>query len=665
MCGIAGYIGQQTDMAPERVLRSMCDSLLHRGPDDGGVLLDESGLVGLGHRRLSVVDLSMAGHQPMHSGSGRYVIVFNGEIYNHILLRKELAGAVPSIAWQGHSDTETLLACFDAWGITPTLTRCVGMFALAVWDKKNRTLSLSRDRMGEKPLYYGWCNGGFVFGSELKALRKYPGFSNALSRDALTLYFRHSYIPAPYAIYQDIYKLEPGCLLTLCQSSAQQMPEQVPRAGCTHKGLTISRYWSLQEQAVAGLSAPQQDNQACLAALETVLKESIQLQSIADVPLGAFLSGGLDSSLIVALMQLQSSRPVRTFTIGFAEQGYNEAEYAKKVAAHLQTEHTELYLDSRQAMDVIPLLPELYDEPFADSSQIPAFLIARMAREHVTVALSGDGGDELFGGYNRYFWAPGIWQKISWLPYTLRQSILRSAAGLSNIFSRAQSGAHRVIPQKMRVALFNEKIHKLRHRLQSVHNIDDFYYSLVSEWRNPEDLVIGGREPVTLLTDKDNRPVIETVEQRMMYLDAMTFLPDDILCKVDRAAMAVSLETRVPFLDHRVVEAAWRLPLDMKIRNGQGKWALRQILYKYVPKELLERPKQGFAIPLGQWLRGPLRDWAEQLLDPGRLAEQGFLRPEPIQQKWTEHLSGKRNWEHSLWSVLMFQAWLEQQQEYN
>jgi asparagine synthase (glutamine-hydrolysing) len=481
----------------------------------------------------------------------------------------------------------------------------------------------------------------------------------------LTLYFRHRYIPAPYAIYQDIYKLEPGCLLTLCHSSAQQMPEQVPRAGCTHKGLTISRYWSLKEQAVAGLSAPQQDNQACLAALEAVLKASIQLQSIADVPLGAGLSGGLDSSPIVALMQLQSSRPVRTFTVGFAEHGYNEAEYAKKVAEHLQTEHTELYLDSRQAMDVIPLLPELYDEPFADSSQIPAFLIARMAREHVTVALSGDGGDELFGGYNRYFWAPGIWQKISWLPYTFRQSMLQTAAGLSNIFSRAQSGAHRVIPENMRVALFNEKMHKLRHRLQSVHNIDDFYYSLVSEWRNPEDLVIDGREPVTLLTDKDNWPEIETVEQRMMYLDAMTFLPDDILCKVDRAAMAVSLETRVPFLDHRVVEAAWRLPLDMKIRNGQGKWALRQILYKYVPKELLERPKQGFAIPLGQWLRGPLRDWAEQLLDTGRLAEQGFLRPEPIQQKWTEHLLGKRNWEHSLWSVLMFQAWLEQQQEHN
>ena len=664
MCGITGCIGLHNSLSLEQVTRTMSDRLHHRGPDDDGVWLDESNRVGLGHRRLAILDLSEAGHQPMQSVSGRYVIVFNGEIYNHKELRKQLAvGSSGSIEWKGHSDTETLLACFESWKIEETLKQTVGMFALAVWDRQERRLFLARDRMGEKPLYYGWCDNGFVFGSELKALQQFPGEANVISRAVLSLYFRYSYIPAPYSIYEGIYKLEPGCLLTISLAGTAQAPIPVPQAPFDGHGVTIKRYWSLHNKVMTGQATVLQNEKEAIALLESTLRESIRLQSIADVPLGAFLSGGIDSSLIVALMQSQAKQPVQTFTIGFDETGYNEAEYAKAVAQHLQTEHTELYLSSQQARDVIPLLPDLYDEPFADSSQIPTFLVAQMTRKYVTVSLSGDAGDELFGGYNRYFWGPKIWKKISWLPYNIRQqlsSMLISSSGFAG-----HQAVNRLLPHKLRKSLLAEKMQKLGQRLSGVKDFNDFYLSLVSEWRVPEEIVINGKEPGTLLTDRLAWPDLNGSEHRMMYLDAMSYLPDDILCKVDRAAMGVSLETRVPMLDHRVVELAWRLPLEMKIRHGQGKWALRQILYKYVPKELIERPKQGFAIPLGDWLRKPLRDWAEDLLDPVRLAQQGYLRPKPIQQKWKEHLTGKHNWEHSLWSILMFQAWLDTQQGRN
>jgi len=666
MCGITGIFGNPQHLEFEHSVQRMTDSLHHRGPDDSGIWVNEESHIALGHRRLSVLDLSPAGHQPMQSSCGRYVIVFNGEIYNHLELRQQLEAVNQQpTEWRGHSDTETLLAGFSQWGVEGTLRRSVGMFAIALWDKDERNLYLARDRMGEKPLYYGWCNGAFIFGSELKALKQCPDFSNAVSRDALSLYLRHCYVPAPYTIYQDIYKLEPGCLLCISLPATAKAPLDTPSASCNYSGLEIYRYWSLHEKVMDGQSSSSKDEKESLASLESILKDSIQLQSVADVPLGAFLSGGVDSSLIVALMQSQTSRPVKTFTIGFEEAGYNEAGYAKAVAEHLKTEHTELYLSAHQAMDVIPLLPQMYDEPFADSSQIPTYLIAQMAKQNVTVALSGDAGDELFGGYNRYLWGPKIWKKISLLPYGVRQKVIHGLVNLSGMFGADQQGINRLLPKHLQVVLLGEKLEKLGHRLEFVKNIDDLYYSLVSEWRSPEDIVINGKEPGTLLTNKSEWPNLQAPEHQMMYLDAMTYLPDDILCKVDRAAMSVSLETRMPMLDHRVIEEAWAMPLNMKIRNGQGKWALRQILYKYIPRELIERPKQGFSIPLGEWLWGPLRDWAENLLDPDRLQREGFFRHELIQKKWIEHLSRKRNWQNQLWTVLMFQAWLDSQQGIN
>ncbi|MDX2477665.1 MAG: asparagine synthase (glutamine-hydrolyzing) [Gammaproteobacteria bacterium] len=666
MCGIVGFlpIADLSSEALSNVTGAMADSLSHRGPDSSGEWVSTDPCVALGHRRLSVLELSHAGDQPMRSVCGRYVVCFNGEIYNHLNLRDQLAANTSqSGSWRGHSDTETLLACFEAWGVEESLKRLVGMFAIAVWDWQEKRLLLARDRLGEKPLYYGWCEGGFFFGSELKALRQFPGFSNAISRDALTLYFRYSYVPAPYSIYEDIYKLEPGCMMTISLSATSTCPESVPHAPGSGDGWAIKKYWDLHDKVTTGQASAIHDEKVGLSALESTLKESIQLQSIADVPLGAFLSGGVDSSLIVALMQSLASQPVKTFTIGFDEDGYNEANYAKAVAKHLRTEHTELYVSATQAMDVIPQLPELYDEPFADSSQIPTFLVAQMARDHVTVALSGDAGDELFGGYNRYFWGPKIWEKASLLPSGLRRKLGALLISSSGSAEASQSVIKLFLPDKLRNALLGEKLQKLGRRLENVENIDEFYHSLVSEWSAPEEIVLDGKEPLNILNARFECSELHEAEDRMMYKDAMTYLPDDILCKVDRAAMAVSLETRVPFLDHRVAELAWRLPLEMKIRNGQGKWALRQILNKYVPKELIERPKQGFGIPLGQWLRGPLREWAENLLDSDRLTREGYLRSEPIRQKWVEHLSGKRNWEHSLWSVLMFQSWLEKQQE--
>ena len=627
----------------------MTDAVAHRGPDNSGYWSDAKTGVWLGHQRLSIIDLSSAGHQPMHSASGRYVIAFNGEIYNHLSLRQTLENAENAPSWCGRSDTETLLAGFDIWGIQGTVERAVGMFAFAVWDRHNGTLTLGRDRLGEKPLYYGWQGYGatsvFLFGSELKALKKHPAFESNINRGAISLQLRHNYIPAPHSIYKGIFKLLPGCLLSV----SEQQPE--PK---------VWAYWSLAEVAKSGITNVFSGNdQLAVDKLEALLNDAVSKQMIADVPLGAFLSGGVDSSTIVALMQAQSSRSIKTFSIGFDEKSYNEAVHAKAVAEHLGTDHNELYVTAEQARSVIPNLATLYDEPFSDSSQIPTFLVSQLARQHVTVSLSGDAGDELFCGYNRYQVTANLWRKLAAVPIPLRKLTARCLTNISpHTWNRLAITLSHLIPGSGWLDNIGDKLHKGAEVLpsQSAHLL---YLGLVSHWKEPGSVVIKGPEPPTFLTS--NLPNLDGLDdvQRMMALDMMTYLPDDILTKVDRAAMGVSLETRIPFLDQQLVEFAWSLPQSMKLRDGQSKWVLRQVLYRHVPKALIERPKMGFGIPIDSWLRGPLREWAEDLLSEARLKREGFFNSAPIRRKWTEHLSGKRNWQYQLWNVLMFQAWLE------
>jgi len=655
MCGLTGFFEYHNASTFEKtpVLVEMGARISSRGPDSAGIWHDPLTGIGLSHRRLAVVDLSPAGAQPMHSASGRFVIAFNGEIYNHFNIRTELELALLAPAWRGQSDTETLLAAIQAWGAEAALKKMIGMLAFALWDKQALTLTLARDRLGEKPLYYGWQGRGdsrtFLFGSELKALKAHPAFAAGIDRGALCLFLRHNYIPAPYSIYQGIAKLEPGSLLTV--SLAQPEPK-------------ICKYWDAVDVARAGVAKPFAGTaDQAVDALEVLAKDAVRQQMMADVPLGAFLSGGVDSSTVVALMQTQSTRPVKTFTIGFNEEGYNEAIHAKAVAKHLGTDHTELYATPAQAMDVIPRLPGLYCEPFADSSQIPTFLVSQLARQHVTVSLSGDGGDELFAGYNRYQLTAQLWRKLSWLPAPLRSAV---AAGIKSVPPHSWNNAAAWLPgvkQHPALAGLGDKLHKAAGVLASK-SVDALYLGLVSQVQTPTSWVkcaAGFVEPPTKLSG--NQPNLDGLNdvERMMALDAVAYLPDDILCKVDRAGMGVSLEGRVPFLDHRLFEFAWQLPLNYKLRDGQTKWPLRQVLYRHVPKELIERPKMGFGIPLHDWLRGPLKGWVEELIDAGRLEKEGYFYSAPVRAMWAEHLSGKRNWAHHLWSVLMFQAWLEQQ----
>jgi asparagine synthase (glutamine-hydrolysing) len=645
MCGIAGFLTQTDAGRASAIAGRMTGAIVHRGPDDSDVWTDEAAGVALAHRRLAILDLSPQGRQPMLSHCGRYVIAFNGEVYNFAAIREALekTGVVP--VWHGHSDTEVMLAAIAAWGLEAALTKFVGMFAFALWDRETRTLSLARDRLGEKPLYYGWQGETFLFGSELKALRAHPAFRAEIDRDALALFLRHNAIPAPYSIYRGIRKLPPGTFLQL-------------RAG--QKDAQPVAYWSARSVAEAGQRNLFRGSDAEAATeLEHLLGQAVGGQMVADVPLGAFLSGGIDSTTIVALMQEQSRRPVKTFTIGFNEAGYNEAEHAHAVARHLGCEHTELYVTPRDAMDVIPNLSSTYDEPFADSSQIPTCLVSHLARQHVTVSLSGDGGDELFGGYNRYFWARNIWRKLGWAPRPLRAALAGVLTTLPpSTWNTAFHKLERWLPVRLRYANPGDKLHKAAEIL-AVRSPEEIYLGLVSHWKHPAQLVPGSIEPLTLLTDPGQQADLPDFEHRMMLLDTVTYLPDDILAKVDRAAMAVSLETRVPLLDHRVVEFSWTLPLDMKIRHGQGKWLLRQVLYRHVPQAMMERPKMGFGVPIDHWLRGPLKAWAAALIEPGRLAREGFFDPVPIQKKWLEHQAGSRNWSYYLWDVLMFQAWHE------
>lgn len=653
MCGLTGILNPLTfnvDTLRSGIL-NMTATLRHRGPDALGVWVEEG--IALGHRRLSILELSDAGAQPMHSDCGQFVIVFNGEIYNHLDLRADL----PAVNWRGHSDTETLLAGIAHWGLDETLRRAAGMFALAVWDKRSGKLSLARDRMGEKPLYWGWAGRAIIFGSELKALRAHPDFPHQVCRDALAQYLRFTYVPAPRSIHPGIYKLEPGCILQVDGAPPEYPPQEPLRSNEAMGSLTIRRYWSLNESVEQGAADPILDESSAVNGLEDVLSRAVQRQMLADVPLGAFLSGGVDSSAIVALMQTHSTRPVKTFTIGFDEQAFDESPYAASVAEHLVTDHTMLRVTDDDVRAVIPDLPELYDEPFADSSQIPTHLVCRAARAHVAVALSGDAGDELFGGYNRYIRGPRVFQRLGALPAPLRSALgttikavperyLDSLGRLVNLVRPGSGGISNV----------GSKAHRLAAQMAHSTDQDAFFLGLVSQWQNPP-MLDQVTEPVSVLADPLPSTGAGHPAERMMVQDMRSYLPDDILCKVDRAAMGVSLETRVPFLDPNVIDFAARLPLDMKIRGTTGKWALRQVLYRHVPQALIERPKVGFSIPLGAWLRGPLREWAEALLSEGDLSADGLLDPVPIRKVWAQHLSGRSDESAKLWTVLMFQAW--------
>lgn len=659
MCGIAGLLSPESGEADgiSAILQNMTRSLAHRGPDAEGYWTE--GEVALGHRRLSILDLSDAGAQPMRSESGRHVIVFNGEIYNHLDMRHDLAADGSAPDWRGHSDTETLLAGITHWGLDETLQRAKGMFALALWDRSEKRFSLARDRMGEKPLYWGWAGQALVFGSELKALRAHPDCPRDVCRGALAQYLRFMYVPAPRSIHPGLYKLEPGTILTVDGAPPSTPPEEPIRPGGHHGSISIRRYLDLNAEIEAGAQNQIEDEGDAVATLGEVLGKAVRRQMISDVPLGAFLSGGVDSSAIVALMQAQSARPVQTFTIGFDEAAFDESPHAAAVAHHLGTEHTKLHVTDADARDVIPLLPDLYDEPFADSSQIPTHLVCRAARQHVTVALSGDGGDELFGGYNRYFWGPKIWDRFALLPHPLRQGLGKVIRSVPlSVWDAAGSKYNRLRSGSTGISRLGDKAHRLGDRLRTVKTTDDLYRSLVSEWSLEAGIMPGiSEDPASQLDDPLPENGVDDPAMQMMVQDMRSYLPDDILCKVDRAAMGVSLETRTPFLDPDVIALSTRLPMALKIREGQGKWALRQVLYQHVPREMIERPKAGFAIPIGIWLHGPLRDWAEELLSHERLAKDGFFNPEIIRQTWAEHLSGRRDWTARLWAILMFQAW--------
>jgi len=643
MCGITGFLNDGTLRKDDAhaVLQRMTDAIRHRGPDADGLWQSDDGVVNLGHRRLSILDLSPTGAQPMVSAEGRYVISFNGEIYNFPELRAELEAA--GQGFRGTSDTEVLLQGIRQWGVTAILPRLNGMFAFALWDTRDRKLTLARDRFGEKPLYYAWHNGVLLFGSELKALMQHPGFRREIDPSGLARLVSFGYIGTPQSIFIGVNKLRGGCYLEL-------KPGKEPG--------TPLAYWDPKEMLAArgGLSAGLDDKEL-VDRLDAMLRQAVKKRMVADVPLGAFLSGGIDSSTVVALMQSQSSRPVKTFTIGFWESDYSEAKDAAKVARHLQTEHHEIYLSSSECIDTIQRLPEIYDEPFADSSQIPTTLVSEFTRHHVTVALSGDAGDEFFGGYNRYFWSQRLWSRFRLFPLvarTLGRDMISAVE--PQIWERIVSFGNNFVPKRLRVRGGGDKMHKIS-RILEAKNLDSLYLELVS---NPQWAGRALSHPGALHSPfthwEDTAKPLGDIE-RMMFLDQMTYMTDDILCKVDRASMAAGLEARVPFLDNKLTEFAWSLPLEFKIRGGVGKWPLRQVLKRYVPKELFERPKMGFGIPVGDWLRGPLRDWAEDLLSESNLADGCWLNAKAVRDNWAEHLSGRRNLVHQLWSILMFLAW--------
>ncbi len=647
MCGITGFweIPDRDRESQQQILIRMSDQLYQRGPDDGGVWSDPEVGIGLGHRRLAIVDLSPEGHQPMRSPSDRYVLVFNGEIYNYKELRQQLE-ALGHGPWRGHSDTEVMLAAFTQWGIEGSLERFNGMFAFALWDRQQRKLYLSRDRLGEKPLYYGWCGNTLMFGSELKALKAHPEFNAAVDRDCVTLFLRYSYIPAPHCIYQGFSKLPPGTWVCF-DAPNDQTSQPIP-------------YWSLKSVVESGIAHPfsGSDHEA-IDAVEDLLQDAVNLRMVADVPVGAFLSGGIDSSLIVAMMQRASDRPVKTFSIGFSEGSFNEAIYAKQVAQHLGTDHTELYVTPRDALDALPRMAQLYDEPFADSSQIPTLLVSQLARQQVTVSLSGDGGDELFGGYSRYLEGSRIWNRIAPIPKGLRQTSARLVTQFSPAtWNRPLGAVSGWLPEALKSPTPGDRLHRIAD-VVGVADGQDLYLDLMSHFKHPDQIVNQSREPQDLFRDRSRWAKGMDLSQHMLYMDTLTYLPDDILVKVDRAGMGVSLEGRIPLLDHRLVEKAWQLPMHLKIRNGETKWILRQILDRHIPRAMFDRPKQGFAMPIEHWLKGPLKEWAGDLLNRDRIQREGFFDADLIQTRWRDYLENRHNGSYALWDVLMFQAWLE------
>ncbi len=648
MCGFAGFFGGRLATNEELAgvtLVAMAEEIITRGPDSSGFWCMENDAVGMSHRRLSILDLSPAGHQPMSSQSLRYTIAFNGEIYNHLDLREKLGKELGPILWEGSSDTETLLACIDNWGIHKTLGNLVGMFAFSLWDNVSKMLTLGRDRLGEKPLYYGWEGCGnnrvFLFGSDLKSFKAYPNFNPVVDRNALCLFLRHNCVPAPHCIYEGFNKLEPGCYLSI--SKDQMAPK-------------ITRYWDAECLLAAGVNNPISSNFTDLSSfIESKIVKAVNRQSISDVPLGTFLSGGIDSSIITALLQSQSIKPVKTFTIGFEEESYNEAIYAKKISKHLGTDHTELYVSSKDGLDLIPDLSKINGEPFADSSQIPTILLSVLAKKDVTVVLSGDAGDELFCGYNRYNFADDLWHKLKCLPSSGKNVLANLLVAMP---SRVWDMSESLSLAGKSSARLSEKVQKVAGVL-AANSVDDLYSDLISDFKNPSEWVIGGADPYSLTLNETYKELGS--KRSMMLKDLLGYLPNDILTKVDRASMSVSLETRVPFLDHELVEATFRVPINMHLFGGKSKSILRHILYKYVPQDLIERPKMGFGIPLDSWLRGPLKDWAESQLNEKRLDYEGYFVTQKVRKIWMEHLNGSKNWSSQLWNILMFQSWLENQ----
>ena len=647
MCGVAGFLMDSKSSSSvnfDLITKKMTDSIKHRGPNDSGCWNNPSEGIALGHRRLSILDLSDAGHQPMESSNGRYVIAFNGEIYNHLQIRSDIEKNNGNISWRGHSDTETILSAFETFGIQESLEKFVGMFAFSLWDKKNKILTLARDRLGEKPMYYGWqniANGRvFLFGSELKALKSFPDIDLRVDRGSLSLFLKHAYVPNPYSIYENIFSLEPGQFL---------------QVSLTNKMTKTVNYWEASEIIKKGSFEEYKGTpKEAVKDLKNLLRHTIKSQMISDVPLGAFLSGGIDSSTVVSIMQEQADIPVKTFTIGFNEKGFDEAKYAKSIANHLGTDHTELYISANDAIKVIPDMHSIYCEPFADSTQIPNFIVSRLANNDVTVALSGDGGDELFGGYSRYNHIDNIWKKINYFPLSTRNlisKILTYPLQEKSIYSRYKSKT---------LTNLSKRIISGTNLINS-ETIDKLYLHVITQIPFSEDVVHDGYLKETKLDDlKPSFGDISNIE-KMMATDTINYLPDDILTKVDRAAMRTSLETRVPFLDHNIVEFAWRLPISYKVKEGESKWPLQQILKDFLPESLTKREKMGFSVPIHEWIRGPLSEWCEELLNKDRLKSEGFFDEEIVCNKWKEHLFGKKNNITFLWPILMFQSWLENQ----
>ena len=643
MCGIAGIWRPGGGDHAETAV-AMAQAIQHRGPDDSSVWSDPAAGIALSHRRLSIIDLSAAGRQPMTSASGRYVICYNGEVYNFRELRKDLEAG--GVQFRGDSDTEVVLALIDRWDVDAAIERLIGMFALALWDRHERSLVLLRDRLGIKPLYWGYIGNAIIFASEPRAFAAVPGFGNEIDQGALADYLRLNYVPAPNCIYKGLNKLEPGTKVRL---DGTNKPE-------------ISQYWSLRDVAVRGGREPLslRDDDA-IDQLDDLLKDAVGRRMLADVPLGAFLSGGIDSSLVVALMQAQSERPVKTFTIGFEEKAFNEAKFAKTIARHLGTEHHELYVSPQDAMDIIPHLPEMFDEPFADSSQIPTYLVSRMTRQHVTVALSGDGGDELMAGYTRYRWADMTSRRFGSWPLSLRRMAANAVSALPNDVWNA-TGA--VLPAGLSKGRLGDRVGRFCSFLEQP-SADAIYHRQHTNWPRPDEIIAvdeGAGRAVGIPGLEADFPRFIS---RMQYMDAIGYLPNDVLTKVDRASMAVSLEVRVPLLDHRVMDFAWRLPFEQKYRDGEGKWLLRQVLNRYVPTEMFERPKAGFSIPVAEWLRGPMREWAEALLAPGLLTDSGLTGVGAIHSVWQQLLAGHDRFQEPIWGILMFQAWRLQQTKPN